>query len=584
MPIQNEEVQANSFLMDNVSVTISFEGDELLEQERKFYVHLNHQAHELCNDNCEKIEMNEYIQTRNLQFDSKKLITTYLHSVSTRLHSFVENIVKCPASDLYSEEFFFTVAFDGVGTAYIRGLTWPKLILLYNEDKSQRSFFGGQDGGIREQYLEFVNSSFSSMTSKEDIKEHFDLNNKEADKLVKLVKANQVCHTDVNPPLPSLITCVKHLPDQPAMHNIFEARELCKIMVHFLVEIDRVEREELSTKDWLCEIGTWKVDFDDSDTIDEDVTFSLDGREFSFILDAKLLELLVKFDNTFLAVYHYCISCGDDESVVMKRPQILDAFTHVYNPFVLKAMKSTLEITPVHSFAEWKKESLSRHSLFFNEDGIDANLSASHSQVSLHEAYSLVDARHLRDISSPPCVFVNTNMDAQSTFLRVNEKTETSYQAEGSNDHFEQQFNIVSRHNSRLNGHPLLLVETACLYEYVGSSESQELFEVYRNQLDKIPVSETSYTASPEEMMPSLLLTENGSVLKKRSNCKVLCYPSYERMSKKWKYSRVILFYPLQPNAEVPEDQIEDLFYKRSEMGPLDSNRCRLTIIDNNER
>ena len=80
VPFQNEEVQANSFLLDNVSVTISFEGDELLEQERKFYVHLNHQAHELCTDNCEKIEMNEYIQTRNLQLDSKKLITTYLHS------------------------------------------------------------------------------------------------------------------------------------------------------------------------------------------------------------------------------------------------------------------------------------------------------------------------------------------------------------------------------------------------------------------------------------------------------------------------------------------------------------------------
>ena len=168
--------------------------------------------------------------------------------------------------------------------------------------------------------------------------------------------------------------------------------------------------------------------------------------------------------------------------------------------------------------------------------------------------------------------------------MKVIEKTETSYQAEDSNDHFEQQYNIVSRHNSRLNGHPLLLVETACLYEYVGTSESQELFEVYRNQLEKIPASETSYLLSPEEMMPSLLLTENGCVLKKGSNCKVLCYPSYEKMSKKWKYSRILLFFPLQPNADVSEDQIEDLFYKRNEMAPLDSNSGRLTIIDNNER
>ena len=60
---------------------------------------------------------------------------------------------------MFSENFFFTVTFDGAGVAYLEGLIWPKMILIYNEDKSEKSFFGGQEGEIREQFIAFIEVS-----------------------------------------------------------------------------------------------------------------------------------------------------------------------------------------------------------------------------------------------------------------------------------------------------------------------------------------------------------------------------------------------------------------------------------------
>ena len=586
VPLENEEVEANNLLMEGFAVTVSFEGDETKEEDRKFWVHPSHLAHELCTENCEKVLMSTFIENRNIHFQSQKYISTYLNCVSSRLNSLVENIVKCPASVLFSENFFFTVTFDGAGVAYIEGLMWPKMILIYNEDKSEKSFFGGHEGEIRQQFFAFIESSLSSMTNKDDIKDQFNLNNNEAEKLEKLVKMNQVHHKEncLDPPLPSLMTTFKELPEVGSMMNIYEARELCKVMVELLVEMPAEEREELSTEDWLKEIGTWKVEFDECFS-DESISFKVCGREFTFILETRLSKMITKYNDVFLGVYHYAISCGENsDRLILKRPQILDVFTYVYNPFILTALKSPLEICLVNSFSDSNKERLKRSNMFLSESGLNSNVISSHSQISLQEAFSLADPRCLRDVSSPPIVFVNTNMDTQQTFLKVKEATETSFKAEGSNEHFELQYNIVSRHKTRINGLPLLLVETACLYEYIGSVESQELFAVYQNQLDKIPLTETTYTASPQEKMPTLILTSNGSVLKHRSSCKVLNYPDYEKGSIKQKYSRILLFFPLEPNAEVSEDQLDNLFYQRSENAPLDSNRQRLTIIDNYER
>ena len=82
-----------------------------------------------------KIVLADYLEDRGTDFDSIKYISTYLYSVTTQLQSLVENIVKCPSSELFAEDFYFTIVFDGDGVGQIKGAFWPKQCLLYHEYK-----------------------------------------------------------------------------------------------------------------------------------------------------------------------------------------------------------------------------------------------------------------------------------------------------------------------------------------------------------------------------------------------------------------------------------------------------------------
>ena len=179
-------------------------------------------------------------------------------------------------------------------------------------------------------------------------------------------------------------------------------------------------------------------------------------------------------------------------------------------------------------------------------------------------------------------MYVNTNPDAKLCFVKTKERTETSFEAIGEGT-FELQHNIVSKHKMRLNGRNLLLAEVAMNYETLDAQESKQLFDVYKNQIDKVPDSDLPCCIS-EDKMPSILICSSGICLKKRKSAKVLNYPAYETGSKKFKYSRVLLFYNVPPNTEINEDQIDELFNETREDAPRDLNGKKLSIVDENER
>ena len=328
---------------------------------------------------------------------------------------------------------------------------------------------------MKDIYLDFIQKSVSSMSEEEDLKEYFELNSKEAKKLSELVKKYQVhfgdnCDKCKNPSLPSLIGMFKSLPGTRAMHNIYESREFCKVLLEILTSVTADEIEDLTTLDWLKEISVWNVEMNSDNYDTDDIEFSLNGREFCFIIDERLAELITKFDDSFLGVYHYAISCSDSDSdiVILKRNRVLDSFTYIFNPFYLSAMKKTLEIVPVTCFADWKEDSFCMSTSSLLEEEVNDKVSVTHKQISIYEAYSLSESRITRDISSVPPVYVNTNPDAKLCFVKTKERTETSFEAIG-----EGTFELQHKHKMRLNGRNLLLAEVAMNYETLDAQESK---------------------------------------------------------------------------------------------------------------
>ena len=130
----------------------------------------------------------------------------------------------------------------------------------------------------------------------------------------------------------------------------------------------------------------------------------------------------------------------------------------------------------------------------------------------------------MKDFSSRPVEFVNTNKDARISFKKVPVATCETFTAVGDNGHFEMQQNSVQRHKLRLNGATLTLAETSSWFSFVGLKESSELHSIYSGALDKIPLSEILSPITGEPY-PTLIICSNEQVLRIRKKRKILSYP-----------------------------------------------------------
>lgn len=130
----------------------------------------------------------------------------------------------------------------------------------------------------------------------------------------------------------------------------------------------------------------------------------------------------------------------------------------------------------------------------------------------------------MKDFSSRPVEFVNTNKDARLSFKKVSAQTDETFKAVGQNGHFEMQQNSVLRHKLRMNGASLTLAETSTNYDVLSSEESSKLYNVHSGALDKIPLSETLSPITGEPY-PTLIICFNKQVLRIRKKRKILTSP-----------------------------------------------------------
>ena len=580
LPVSNNETIATNLLIDGLSISLSFEGDDCNEVETKYWVHLGHNASNLCTEDCEKILLTEYIQTRDVEKEETRFISSYLTSVFKKMQSFVQNIIKCPASELCSEEYVFTLTFDSRGVGHIMGFIWPDAVLDLNEADSRESFFGDSLKDSERKFADYVSRVVTS-TSNENELNMIGFNKTEAKRIIELVKRHQVRPKTFG--FPSLKTMFKHSPEIESFPNIQESEKLKEEISEVLSELTDEEVGELSTEDWIEDLSTWKVEFQEND--DRKIQFVFNQKSFNFLLDEKLSELIVLFDDTFSGVYHYAISCAAEEAagrnLVLKRANLLDSFTCPYNPFFIQAMLSPVAVTPVYGYSG--SSSLNKCDEILPEDTVNPQVSSTHKQISLVEAFSLSDSRKFRNLSNSPMVYCNTNPEPQILFKKVPSQTDKTFKADGENGNFELCYNVVSRHKLRMNGGNLLLAETATHYEFVGNEESEDLFSLYSNKIDQIGSSDTLGIVG-DIKMPELILCNNEQVLRKRKTMKILNYPTFEEGSLNFKYSRILLFYPLAAGRELSENDVDRLFYETNEDQPKDKYNRRLTIIENMER
>ena len=579
LPQTSLEVIATCLLQKGIVISIDKIGSAEGELQVVYKLHLDHMSDKDCSEDCVNIvDLKDYIENQSFEYSEigNKYVGTYVSSIHQKLISFVRCIVEAPASGLFSENYHLMLVFNLAGQASIIGCIWPDALEEINLDLAEND----GDMTMTDKFIEFVSQNISSTSDQRVLRSSFKLSEKEAKAVSELVQQHQfhVCDAEVNDcslcssaDLPSLDTTMKECCSKL---NLQAAEKFKERMKKKLEELTSQEKRTLSTWNWL-EQAWLKVNGDISEGLEFlTISFHEDEEEVVFEIDERLTNLLEEYGQSPLtAAYQYAITCcaklGGVE-VVLKRLWIADCYTQPFNPFFLKT--NSPSVVKIVNNTKMFHSLLFGERRFEREEQIDHQVYFSHKCVSLAEAVSLADKTKKRVKSSTKVEFVNAKPNRKVTLRKVSELSEDNFKLEGSTEQFKMVESNISRHFDRKNG-DLILAETVCWYDYIGSDKSKELSMMYAEL--EVPASDEECVSS-NATLPNYILCKNGDVMKKRRKKKIMVFPQpktqYDKM-----YSKCLLFLPLKSEGELLEPNMIDKFKEMTNSG-LE------TIVDFNEK
>ena len=580
LPRISLDTLATCLTQEGFVVTIEKKGSATGEFYVSYMVHTDHKSNDDCSEECKsRVDLKTFLENENFDFGllGNRYIGTYSSSVQQKLNAFVKHIIKAPLSGLCAQNHHVMLSFDYDNLARIVGIIWPTELEPINLDMAE----GNGNLSKKADLATFIDRNISVSCDPRILRRAFKITDSEAEEISNLVKLHQIHLSEDSAAfeLPSLDTIVTE-PSSSVNHH--SAKMLTTSMTRHLASLSRHQKMTLSTYDWLDLVWagvTGEISEDNKFLV---ITFS-EEEEFFFEIDERLSTFLGDYSTSPLtAAYHYALSChkkGQEVGIILKRIRISECFTKPFNPLFMKAANSSVVLGAGCSL-EMFESLMSRRKCeeMLSSQLEDSNLIFSHQEVSLLEAFFSFDKHKRRSNSSTVVSFVNAKARRQVCFRKVSDKSNENFKIEGSNDEYEMLSSIISRHYTRINGRSLLLAETCSWFEYVGQEKSTEIFETYKDAVDKISSSEVPF-ANPEdenEMMPEFLICRNGDVLKKRSKQGVLMYPQ-AKTSFDMMYSRLMLFYPLEREDDLFEGDISELFFEKHSVGEG-------TVVDVNEK
>ena len=524
--LKNIENLATIKLIQGQTVTYDFEGNSSNEQKIKYWLH-DHSAETDCSQSCVKTDLkmldNSEVES-NDQYSS--VIVT---SVFLKQRSLIENLVKNQTFELGSSNYIFDTSYDLNGTPFISGLIWPSKMDGINTALHEKSY----DESINIEkdilaYQKLVEQNFCTSSCEATLMNQFEMTYNEAKEVSKLVKKHQIDFNKFPSLPPSLETFYKLPPSEEIYEeNIQQAEELTTHMIELLMSLPNDLKKDLSTRQWLEDVDRRKVKvfWDTPSGLYVNVTIQIGSKNFHFSNDKMLTKLILQYSKAefscpFMGYYQYSlrISRKLQNEVVMKKEKVIESFTYMFNPIILKAVETRIHTYPVHGPVSLDRFENVESENFGNMD-IDQQLLKSHKVVSLNQLLHFNDNKKCKILANPPVQYINCSPFSRELFMKVFEETETTFSVDGEPGFFEKLYNDVLRHKLRLNGDDLLLCETATLYEFVGNEESEKLSEeIKRLDIDEIRTSNSMTSSISGEFLPEYIVCSNDHVMKLRKN------------------------------------------------------------------
>ena len=577
----NPSAMASVLTQEGNVISVEMIGEASQEFKRVYQVHRNHGADTECTVNCEKICLDDFLQENNVSMAlTNRNVSTYAAVCDMFMKSYISNIIKSPASSLFSEDYHFQTVFKDDGTLKVVGVTWPDKMKKMNQILVDKSLGETDQESIQRDYLELVGNNISTTSEVAVLKEKFHMSEAEAQEFATLVAKHQIhfcrsCPKCEDPELPSLELSLTVSSDTPG--NIVTSKKLRHFFIRKLKNLSLEDLQTLKTLEWVEELS----ELVERSDINEDNVWILqiEDEEFELSLDEVLTGLIRKNqDCPLAAAYQYCIMCvpsPDLRKVILKRRKLIESFTEPYNPFFLKAANSPISVKTVRGGRDFQNFKF-RGTTPFSHVSTDL---LHHSCISPTEVVCLADEVIKNVKTSSSIEYVYTGPDVMSLFKKVDKKTDKSFSVDGlANIFLEPLESKVTKYFKRLNGLDLLLSEFVVFYDFLGDEKSESQYEVYKEKLDKIEDS-LATSVMGKEALPELIVIDNGNVFQKRSKAKFLQYPEFDDDSFEYRYSQVLLFGHNLNYEELSKEFVDQKFAENDQDGEKILKKNKLKFL-----
>ena len=559
-PMNSLETIATALVQEGFVVNVDKLGSPTGELRTTYWVHKEHLVETPCQDECLKINLEDYIKNGEFDLDSlfDKHLTTHVNCIYIKFNMFIKHIIEAPNSDLFSKKYHFSLSFDLDGQANVVGVIWPYSVDDINLSLSNNSRISKENDTS---CISFVEKTITCSTDPVMIKQMLNISNEDAAEISNLADRYQfhlcdTCNSCRNPELPSIKTLVKK--NVSVKGNYLQSQNLLADMRKILHYMNTEDKMIMTAEQWIDSI--WADGNNSFEMIDKYLNLSINRKLYTFFADETILSLVNEL-GPFSGAYHYCLlgSKNDDIEIVLKRTTIKDCFTKPYNPLFLKAVNGQVCVIPTKG-SELLAHTLTQRKSYGLPETLRQKVSLlgfSHVEISLAEAVAMNDPNIKLVKTSNPSEFINAKKPEKRslTFEKHSVKNNDAYAYadKESGELYDISYTNIIRYKMRIGLLKLSLAQFCKWYDYCGKKESKILYERHFEKKIEILLSDEKLLCFDEEneFLPEFIMLENGDVMKKRKNEKLLVYPKFEKESPEYMYAMVLLYTPFKDETEI---------------------------------
>lgn len=506
-----------------------------------YHVHKSHGPEELCPNDCEIVNLEDYLQGMN----RVNIVTVgaNLNYSTQKFRKFISYILLNEKSRLCTEYYDGTISFP-VGRKCMVGkiVTWPKFLHKINSKIALRESI------TEETIKEYINEVEASITNTLDplvLADKFSLKRYQSHYVSSLALKYQLCDDIVQ--LPSSATFLKRKVGVSPENTNSLLSEYKKFLDIMQKELLLEERYSKTVDEWLVEVEEKIV-----------LGITLIKEEKVILLEMKTCLLIFEYEDfvdsllsngysVFSSVYHTALTAMDKPTlcVVLKTEKLHNSFVKWYSPEYLNAMQSKVNIEIVGDSQILAIEKIKNGGHIEPQLPYDHSLKCyevNHIVVSVMEAGLRLDPSKGFIHSNCTPVFVNTSKNVKLKFKKAVGDDHTNHYQELNNTEWYE------IHKSQLDHYFDIedeLSHDLCLYQFIAMFEQQKNtgHEDEPTEDENPPMMVTTNDNWEEVYLPRKIITKSGIIFKRRSKPKILCYPNPKDEEEKM-FSDILLFLP----------------------------------------